>query len=163
MSILIFENRTPRSLGEMCEYMADPEKTGGKGMFGIGVNPAAPAQEMQFVQDIHAREDLAHPYVQVIFSFDADVRIGLPEMQEVCMEIGQALVSDERQVFGAIHSQGTDNKHCHYVINYVGIDGALYRQGHHVNYFKRKVNAILLAHGLTPIKIQESPPFCNRD
>ena len=159
MSVLKFENRTPRSLDEMYEYMRDPEKTGGEGMLGIGVNPCAPVQEMQFIQDIYDREDLAHPYVQVILSFDAGISLELPELQEMCMEIGQVLIADERQVFGAIHTLGTDNLHCHYMINYVGMDGALYRQEHHVNYYKRKVNEILKSHGLKPVKVLVSPPF----
>ena len=159
MSILKFEDRTPRSLSEMYDYMCDPEKTGREGMFGIGVNPCAPAQEMQFVQDVYYREDLAHPYVQVILSFDVGISLKLAELQEVCMEVGQALITDERQVFGAIHSLGTGNVHCHYMINYVGISGALYRQGHHVNYYKRKINEVLASHGLSPIKILINAPF----
>ena len=159
MSVLVLENRTPRSLEGMYEYLSNPQKTNGKGMFGLGVNPGAPVPEMQFVQDIYHKDDLSHPYSQVILSFDKDIPLDFPEIQDICMEVGQVLTSDERQVFGAIHSQGTDNLHCHYMINYVGIDGRLYRQGHHVNYYKREVNEILEAHGLNPIKVLVNPPY----
>ncbi|SEH23156.1 relaxase/mobilization nuclease domain-containing protein [Selenomonas sp. KH1T6] len=162
MSILKFENRTPRTMEDMHRYMKNAEKTGDNGVFGIGVNPCAPVQEMQFVQDVYYREELTHPYVQVILSFDSDMALDSLEVREISMEVGKLLVTDERQVFGAIHYYGTDNVHCHYMINYVGIDGKLYRQGHHVNYYKRLVNAVMKAHGLRPVKVLMSPPFIIR-
>ena len=47
MSLLKFEDRTPRSLEDMCSYMYDPSKTDGNGIFGIGINPHNAANEMR--------------------------------------------------------------------------------------------------------------------
>lgn len=163
MSIMKFEDRTPRSIEQMVEYMKDEKKTDdGNGsktesVFGIGVNPDAVVEEMQFVQDVYCKEDLAHPYVQVILSFGRDIDLPPSIIREICMEIGQRLLTDERQVYGAIHCQGTMNIHCHYMINYVGIDGTLYQQKHHVNHYKRLANEVLEKHGLNPIKLSRNP------
>lgn len=160
MCIMKHVNATPRSLQQMVDYLSNHEKTGNQGVFGIGVNPEAPAQEMQFVQDVFCREGLKHPYIQVIFSFDTGITLSPEEIQDICIRIGQILISDNRQVFGAIHSLGTNNIHCHYMINAVGIDGSLYQQGHHVNYFKHKANEVLREYGLPPIKVSSpSIPF----
>lgn len=157
MSILKFENRTPKSLEEMYNYMIDPQKTQGTKFLGIGVNPSAPVEEMRFVQEIYGREDLLHPYVQIIFSCDKNVEKSKEELYEICMQIGQLLISDNRQVFGAIHYYGTNNIHFHYMINYVGMNGSLYRQNHHVHHYMYLVNEVLKKHNLQLINIYQDP------
>ena len=70
------------------------------------------------------------------------------------------LTTDKRQVFGAIHYLNTDKIHCHYMINYVGIDGTLYRQNYSVYHYRDLVNAILQEYGLNPIsKVQCSNSY----
>ena len=96
-----------------------------------------------------------HKYKQVIFSFDVGLELSPEIIIEVCFRIGHVLVLDKRQVFGAIHGIGTRYVHCHYMINYVGIDGTLLRQEYSVIYYKRKVNEILSDYGLTPIVFYE--------
>ena len=103
MSILKFEDRTPRRIKEMCEHVCDPNKTDKAGVFGIGVNPDNAASEMRLVQNIYHRENLTHDYVQVIFCFDVGVNAPLEFLREVCLKIGQVLIKDKRQVLGAIH------------------------------------------------------------
>ena len=128
MSILKFENRTPRSLSEMQAYMLDMDKTSPDAVFGIGVHENYAAEQMEFVQRMWHREDLAHEYIQVIFAFDVGILLPLPMIVHICRDIGYALIHDQRQVLGAIHYKDTDKIHCHYMINYVGMDGSLYRQ-----------------------------------
>ena len=71
---------------------------------------------------------------------------------EICVRIGNILMmGDKRQVLGAIHGVGSEKVHCHYLINYVGIDGQLLKQDYSVIYYKDKVNEILQEYGLTPI------------
>ena len=155
MSILKFENRTPRDIQEMYDYMIDESKTNESLIFGLGVNPQNAVAEMKFVQYIYGRYNLMHKYKQVIFSFDVGLELTPEIILEVCIRIGQALVLDKRQVFGAIHGIGTGYVHCHYMINYVGIDGSLLRQEYSVIYYKRKVNEVLSDYGLTPIVFYE--------
>ena len=151
MSVLKIENRTPRTLEEMQDYMSDDKKVMPNGTFGIGVNPSAPAYEMKLVQDIYHKEALTHEYVQMIFAFDVDIELEPQKIREICQRIAAVLVLDERQVYAAIH-QDTKKIHCHFMINYVGVNGDLYRQGHYVNYYKQCVNNILLEYELNPIK-----------
>lgn len=66
MSILKFENRTPRSLQAMYDYMIDNNKTDRDYIFGIGINPPYAVAEMQFVQNVYYA-NILHPYLQVIF------------------------------------------------------------------------------------------------
>ncbi|MGL5257527.1 MAG: relaxase/mobilization nuclease domain-containing protein [Proteocatella sp.] len=151
MAILKFENRTPRPLLAMYEYMVDFNKTGKYGVFGIGVDPLYAVQQMEFIQRIFYKENLLHSYIQIIFSFDSGIDLGILTIRKICKEIAYILVSDERQIFGAIHFNGTPNIHCHYMINYVSVRGEMYRQGHSVNYYKQLINSILVNYGLEPI------------
>lgn len=151
MSILNFENRTPRTLQGMYDYLVDINKTDNLGVFGLGVNPKYAVMEMDFVQKVYFQEQLSHPYVQVIFSFDVGVALDILALRKICIEIGNCLVTDERQVLGAIHYKDTDKKHCHYMINYVGMRGNLYRQGHSVIFFKERTNRVLERYGLSPV------------
>ena len=155
MSILKFENRTPRDIQGMYNYMIDENKTNETMIFGLGVNPQNAVAEMKFVQYVNGRYNLRHEYKQIIFSFDVGVDLSPEVIKEVCMRIGWSLLSDERQVIGAIHGIGTEKVHCHYMINYVGIRGSLLRQEYSVVYYKRKVNEILSDYGLTPIVFYE--------
>ena len=151
MSILRFESRTPRNLQDMYNYVVDKSKTNGIWIFGVGVNPANAVAEMKFVQYVYGRHNLIHEYKQIIFSFDEGIKINEDVLLEVCVRIGYALILDERQVLGAIHGVGTSRVHCHYLINYVGIDGSLLRQKFSVVFYKRRINEILSEYGLTPI------------
>lgn len=151
MSILRFESRTPRNLQDMYNYVVDKSKTNGIWIFGVGVNPANAVAEMKFVQYVYGRHNLIYEYKQIIFSFDEGIKINEDVLLEVCVRIGYALILDERQVLGAIHGVGTSRVHCHYLINYVGIDGSLLRQKFSVVFYKRRINEILSEYGLTPI------------
>ena len=155
MSILKFEDRTPRRLEAMCQYLCDPNKTDIAGVFGIGVNPCNASSEMRLVQNIYHQENLIHEYIQVIFCFDMEVSVPLELLREVCVKIGQMLITDKRQVLGAIHYLDKGNIHCHYLINYVGLDGSLYRQKYSVLYYKKQVNKILVEYGFQEIPYYE--------
>lgn len=157
MSILKFENRTPRTLEDMCVYMRDPLKTDISGVFGIGlINPYNAETEMKFIQNFYRQDNLTYEYLQIIFCFDKGIEADIGTMREVCERIGQVLITDKRQVLGAIHYLSTDKIHCHYLINYVGIDGSLYQQKFSVLHYKKLVNSILIAYGFQPIKCKES-------
>ena len=157
MSILKFENRTPRTLEDMCVYMRDPLKTDISGVFGIGlINPYNAETEMRFIQNFYRRNNLTHDYLQIIFCFDEGIESDIGTLREVCERIGQVLITDKRQVLGAIHYLSTDKIHCHYLINYVGVDGSVYHQGFSVLHYKKLVNTILIAYGFQPIKSKES-------
>lgn len=151
MLILKFENRTPRSLEEMQQYLTDPVKTDAGGLIGLGVNPFNPVAEMRFVQSLYYKENLSHDYVQVILAFDVGIKIDIVTLREICMRIAEVLIIDRHQVFGAIHYLNTDKIHCHYIINYVSIEGNLYQQGRSVQFYKKQINEILLDYRLTPI------------
>ena len=159
MSILKFVGSTPRNLQEMFDYMTDEDKTNETCLFGIGVNPANAVYEMQLVQRLNGRYNLIHEYKQIIFSFDDSLNSDVDLIKEVCQRIGEILIVDNRQVFGAIHGLGTNRIHCHYMINYVGIDGQLFKQIYSVHHYKKLVNDILLDYGLTPINYFESVPW----
>lgn len=153
MSILVFEPRTPRKLEEMYYYLSDPAKTSWDGMFGIGVTVGEAVTQMRFVQNIYKYENLLHDYFQIIFCFDVGIPANRGFLREVCERIGRVLITDERQVFGAIHYlDKPDEIHCHYMINFVGTDGSLYRQKFSVQHYKELVNAILAEYGLSLIK-----------
>lgn len=157
MSILKFENRTPRPLEDMCVYMRDPLKTDVYGVFGIGlINPYNAETEMRFIQNFYRQDNLTYEYLQIIFCFDKGIESDIGTLREVCEKIGQVLITDKRQVLGAIHYLSTDKIHCHYLINYVGIDGTLYQQKFSVLHYKKLVNAILIAYDFQPIKCKES-------
>lgn len=152
MSILKFENRTPKTLHEMYDYMTDTTKTNENGIFGIGCNPNFAVSEMEFVQKIFLKEKILHPYLQVIFAFDVGIKTPLNTVREVCIKIGKLLSQNQYQVFGAIHHLDTDKIHCHFLINYVSINGELYRQEKSIFYYKQEINKILQAYGLNGIK-----------
>lgn len=154
MSILKFENRTPRSLQAMYDYMIDNNKTDRDYIFGIGSNPPYAVAEMQFVQNVYYA-NILHPYLQVIFSFDSNVNYDMMIIKEICYHIGEVLLIDERQLLGAVHYKNERNIHCHYMINSIGIDGSLYKQKYSVRYYKEKVNVILSRYNLTPIYYNE--------
>lgn len=143
MAILKFETRTPRSLPEMYNYLVDCNKTDRDYILGIGVNPLHAVEEMLFVQRCFYKNNLEHPYVQVIFSFAPNEQPHLYTVKKVCEEIGHVLILDERQVFGAIHFKNTSNIHCHFLINYVNVKGELYRQNLPLTFYKEKVNEVL--------------------
>lgn len=151
MSILKFESRTPRTLAEMYNYMVDVKKTDYESVFGIGVGAFGVVQEMEFIQRLYYKENLLHPYVQIIFSFDVDVCLEKSVLCGICKEIGSILVWDKRQLFGAVHYKNTNNIHCHYMINYINIDGASYRQAYSVIMYKQWANNILQKYQLNPI------------
>lgn len=161
MSILKFENRTPRTLSDIFKYLTDPEKTDERGIFGIGCEPQTAVEEMTLTSLVYPRQKLTHAYLQVIFSFDNNIDLSFEKIREICVEIGKVLIHDDRQIFGAIHYLGNDshNIHCHYLINFVGIDGTLYQQKYSVWTYKKLVNEILTRYGLNEIKIYE--PDCS--
>lgn len=153
MSILVFEPRTPRRLEEMYSYLSDSAKTSWDGMFGIGVTVGEAVTQMRFIQNLYKFENLLHEYFQVIFCFDVGVMVNLGFLRGVCERIGRVLITDERQVFGAIHYLDKPDKiHCHYIINFVGIDGALYRQKFSLQHYRQRVNAILMEYSLSLIR-----------
>ena len=152
MSILKFENRTPKDLHAMLEYCKDEKKTDEHGIFGIGLNPKIAAEEMRLVQLVNNKDCLLHEYVQIIFAFDVGIETDIETLKEVCTRIGEVLVWDKRQVFGAIHYLDTDKIHCHYIINYVGQNGSLYEQKYSVVHYKKLVNDILAEYGFSLIK-----------
>ena len=119
MSILKFETRTPRILRGMYNYLLDPTKTSEDGIFTIGCNPRFVVEEFEFVQKVYLREQIIHPYLQVIFSFDKNIALPLYVIKEISMKIGLILILDRRQVFAAIHYLGkaAQKIHCHYIVN----------------------------------------------
>ena len=85
MSILKFENRTPRTLEDMCIYMRDPLKTDVSGVFGIGlINPYNAETEMRFIQNFYRQDNLTYEYLQIIFCFDKGIEADIGTMREVC-------------------------------------------------------------------------------
>ena len=127
------------------------KKTSPSLIFGIGVNPANAVSEMKLIHYVYGKYNLTHEYKQVILAFDEGIQIAKDILLEICVKIGRALILDERQVLGAIHGFGTPRTHCHYVINYVGIDGTLLRQKYSVIFYKKRINEILSDYRLTPI------------
>lgn len=151
MSILKFVNRTPKSIREMYSYLTDPKKTMPGLTFGIGVNPYNAAIEMELTQKIHHADDIQNPYVQLIFAFDEGTKMGPMLVCQICKQIGYSFQHDKRQIFGAIHYNKPNQIHCHYMINYIGINGNLWRQDKSVIAYKRGVNHILTQYNLKPI------------
>lgn len=145
MSILKFEHRTPRNLRQMYEHIVDHHKTDPDLIFGIGLNPLSAIDDMNFIKKIYYKEHLAHPYIHVIFSFDYNVcaQYDLFALKKICQRIGYMLLVDKRQLVAAIHYKTTDNVHCHYLINSVGIDGSIYEQKFSVIFYKKRINNIL--------------------
>lgn len=144
----------------MVLYLTDENKTSMDGIFGIGCNPTYATLEMEFLQRIFFHDKLDHPYIQVIFAFDVGLNLPLNFLRTISIEIGFELISDRRQVFGAIHYLDKPEKiHCHYLINFVGIDGSLYRQRYSLWHYKTAVNKILIAYNLTPIKMYINDKF----
>lgn len=138
-------------------YLADKHKTTEDGIFGIGCNPSYAALEMEFVQRIFFYDCIVHPYLQVIFAFDVGIDLPIKLLKKISVEIGQVLILDRRQVFGAIHYLDKPDKiHCHYIINYVSVDGELYRQNYSLWHYKKAVNKILVSYTLKPIIMHDS-------
>ena len=159
MSILVFEHRTPRSIQNFYNYLTDPLKTSCEYIFGIGCNPLNAAKEMSLVKDnIFYKDDLIHSYLQVIFVFDEGLSLPLDYVKNICIDIGYALIIDQRQLFGAIHYKDKDQfkTHCHYMINSVSIEGKLYHQVYSLQHYKKAINNILTSHGLNPIRMYKS-------
>lgn len=152
MSILKFVDGTPKNLRAMYNYMVDSSKTNPKWIFGLGVNPTSAVEEMKFVQQVYGYYNLMHEYKQCIFCFDVGLKLEGNLIIEVCYRIGEILqFGDRRQILGAIHGVGTEKIHCHYMVNYVGIDGSLLRQQYSVIYYKKCINEILKEYELNPI------------
>lgn len=135
----------------MIAYLVDETKTSKDGIFGIGCNPSFAALEFSFVQKIFFREQLTHPYMQVIFAFDQGIVLPIKRLRQISIAIGQVLVSDQRQIFGAIHYINTDKPHCHYLINFVNVFGELFQQKFSLWHYKCQVNEILDSYGLSRI------------
>lgn len=155
MSILKYERRTPKSLQKMYDYLVDPQKTDSNYVFGIGVNPRYAVTEMEYVQNLYRKNEIYHPYIQIIFAFDPGIILPPAYIRDICISIGYCLVSDERQVLGAIHYKDTDKVHCHYMINYVNINGVLYRQDYFIFHYYKKVNEVLKAYKLNTLPTYE--------
>lgn len=154
MSILKYLYRNQRtSPVEMYSYLANPEKTDVNGLIGYGLNPLYAAEEMLFLQHLYHFEGSCHSrlYQHVIFAFDVDLHLPFGLIRQIAYEIGLALLTDERQMLGAIHFKNTDKIHCHYMMNYINMDGQLYRQNHPLHYYKNRVNAVLQKYGLKDI------------
>lgn len=154
MSILKYVNHNLRtSLVEMYSYLTNPEKTDASGLIGYGLNPSYAAEEMLFVQQLPHYEVSCHSklYQHVIFSFDHGLQLPFGLIHQISDEIGWVLLPDERQMLGAIHFKNTANVHCHYMMNYISIDGKPYRQNHPLHYYKNRVNAVLQKYGLNDI------------
>lgn len=156
MSILKFITETPRTLQQMHDYMIAPDKTIPEASFGIGVNPRFAVKEMEWVQQAYNYNNLFHPYKQIVFSFDSNVEMPLCMFILISKEIGYVLSPDIRQIFGVVHFKNTANIHCHYMMNYVGIEGNLYRQEFSVYRYIMAVNSVLFKYRLQPIKIEFS-------
>ena len=157
MSILKYVSSNSRqSLAAMYQYLTDKEKTDLRhGLIGYGLNPQYADKEMAFVQRLHHFEGSFHvkQYQHVIFAFDVGVcyQYSLDLIYRISNEIGWAILPDRRQMLGAIHYKNTDKVHCHYMMNYINLDGDLYRQQHPLHYYKNRVNAVLQAYGLNKI------------
>lgn len=156
MSILKYERRTPKTMQEMYDYLLDNRKTDLEHIFGIGVNPRFAVVEMEYIQRLYRAYGISHPYIQVIFCFDQGIDLPLSQIRDICSSIGCCLVGDNRQVLGAIHYKETDKVHCHYMINYVGIYGMLYRQEYSIYHYYKRVNEVLEAYGLTKLPVYEA-------
>lgn len=154
MSILKYVNHNRRpSLAAMYSYLVNPEKTDVSGLLGYGVNPSCATEEMMFVQWLYRFEGSCHPklYQHVIFSFDVGCQLPFGLIRQISYEIGLTLLPDERQMLGTIHFKNTEKVHCHYMMNYISIDGKPYRQNHPLHYYKNRVNAVLQKYGLNDI------------
>ena len=153
MSILKIITNTPKTMLEMYDYMIDQNKTSADTIFGIWCNPFTAIEEMQFVKNIY-HSNYLHPYTQIIFIFDIGVNYDLYIIKSICKQIGYILITDKRQVFGAIHYKGNEQTgiHCHYMVNSVGIYGNHYKIMHYLRYYEL-VNKILISYNLNPIKM----------
>jgi hypothetical protein len=158
MSILRFENRTPRTLQGIYDYVLDPSKTSSDLSFTIGVGLLTAVKEMELVRRCHNKK-YTSPYVHFIFCFDKNLN-GKSHLYlcAVAKEIALALIHDQRQCFGAVHINKPNQLHIHIIINTTSINGELWRQQGSVLYYKKKVNTILIKYGLTPIKFDEYKP-----
>lgn len=167
MSILKFVKGTKRPIHKMYGYICNPAKTDYEHIFGIGVNPQTAAAEMEYVNNIYLYKNPLRQYKQIVFAFDENIAgtVALHTITEVCIRIGYILLhGDERQLLGGIHYKNIkpkfeitlDNKiHCHYMLNMIGTDGSLYRQGVSVYYYIFAINNLLAEYGIEPIPIFE--------
>ena len=90
----------------MVLYLTDATKTNSDGIFAIGCNPFSAALEMEFVQRIFFRDQLTHPYMQVIFAFDTKIDLPFSLIRNISIAIGHCLLYDRRQLLGVIHFLG---------------------------------------------------------
>lgn len=151
MSILKFVHSTPRALTDMYAYLTDINKTDYEHIFGIGVNPRHAVEEMTYVHNLYRRKHLLHQYKQVIFSFDKGLSIDDSLLKIICMDIGKILLFDDRQIIAAIHYKNTNHIHCHYLINYLSIQGEYYRQKQSVYAYKIMINQLLMKYNIPNI------------
>lgn len=152
MSILKFVTETPKSLEEMYRYITDNNKTIPEYTFGINISPFNALHEIELCRKLYPKAKQAHPYQQVIFSFDRNINISYSLAKYVCMQIGTVLGEDKFQVIGAIHfDKQPYDLHCHYIVHNTSIFGDT--RGHGSNIFKlrERINTILLQNGLHTI------------
>lgn len=162
MSILKAVNGSPRTLEEMYRYLTDPKKTIPQMTFGIGVNPKSAVKEMTMIQKMYHYEELQNQYKQFVFSFDKWTRwdgpsnMNLALIYSISYRIGTYLIgSEKRQLFGAIHFNKLPYLHCHYMINWISIDGKRWRQEKSLYSYKQELNTFLRDYGLTIIRCYE--------
>lgn len=143
--IVKFEPRTPRSFENMVDYMFDPHKTDAACTFGIGINSRCCKYEwwLPWMACNILPDELSHHYVQVIVSLETMPIFCIPQWLPIFYEIGCSLITDRRQVLGSIHFKGNGHVHCHYLINYVSMEGTLYRQLHQPMYYRKKIEEII--------------------
>ena len=160
MSILKFVHNNKRHhLYEMYAYLADPNKTTTDSFIGFNVNPANPIPEMDLIQNYYHYPswDYSHKtYQQIILSFDDFITKDNPFIRTVCTQVGFILRdNDPRQIFASIHFIGTNNIHCHYMLNYVDIMGNLYRQSYSIHHYRLLINDVLFKYNFPLIKAKE--------
>ena len=145
MIIVKFEPRTPKSLEAMVNYMFDHRKTDDECIFGIGINPRFCKYELWFPWKYFniTPDEITHPYVQVIVSLDEMPVFIKSQWTPIFHEIGCALITDRRQVIGSIHFKGKGHVHCHYLINYVSVEGKLYRQVYLPSHYRQIIEKIV--------------------
>lgn len=167
MSILKFVKGTKRPVEKMYDYICDPNKTDDGHIFGIGLNPQNAAAEMEYIQNVFFYKTPLRKYKQIVFAFNPYISetVDLQTITEVCIRIGYILLNGEkRQLLGGIHYKNRkkgyritfdDKIHCHYMLNMIGTDGSLYRQGVSVYYYIFAINNLLAEYGIEPIPIFE--------
>lgn len=153
MSILKFEKRTPRNIFEMYSYITDPTKTDGNCLFGIGVNEFCADIEMYNIHKIFKYFNYAHPYIQVILSFEENCNKELNLLVDISRKVAEIIISGNpyTQVLGALHYDKPEHLHVHMMINSITVKGDLFIQKRHMLWYKHEINKILVASGVSPI------------